>query len=138
MINPSVSADFLMSAHGTKRKSRDVRFRAAVRGIADIKRALIRGYTSLSKTEQRTPREPKPRSSANAPRARGRGKIDGRRPARGNGSGVSTDVRPSCVREEACWRPVLYAEQCVPLSADAINRREATQNPAPLAPLQSV
>jgi hypothetical protein len=47
-------------AIGTTRKSRDVRFRAAVRGIADIKRALIRSasiyeYTSLSKTELTTP-----------------------------------------------------------------------------------
>jgi len=33
----------LMSASGTTRKSRDVRFRAAVSGIADIIRALIRG-----------------------------------------------------------------------------------------------
>jgi hypothetical protein len=31
------------STHGPTRKSRDVRFRAAVRGIADIKRALFRG-----------------------------------------------------------------------------------------------
>src|SRR4029077_3686922 len=31
------------SAVGPTRKSRDVRFRAAVRGIADIRRALIRG-----------------------------------------------------------------------------------------------
>jgi hypothetical protein len=31
------------SALGPTRKSRDVRFHAAVRGIADIKRALIRG-----------------------------------------------------------------------------------------------
>jgi hypothetical protein len=43
----------LTAGHGTTRKSRDVRFRAAVRGIADIKRALIRGasiyeYTALS------------------------------------------------------------------------------------------
>src|SRR5207253_96421 len=32
-----------ISVSGTTRKSRGVRFRAAVRGIADIKRVLIRG-----------------------------------------------------------------------------------------------
>jgi hypothetical protein len=35
--------DASLSHFGPTRKSRDVRFRAAVSGIADIKRALIRG-----------------------------------------------------------------------------------------------